>query len=513
MDINPYPLFYQYQMKFQKLFVVRKIVKLVKCNPLLSYVLIHLLFMFLKSFYSDFASPQHLAIISTTHYTSDNSVVVLMNAHRRYDSLHPYVCISSNGTNQKISYALTLHAFEPINVCKWTAFTSKCDVIENMKEFKLSMHSDIVNNAVLLPYRKAYNIKSKVISCFSPLFYNERWQLMLATLEIFKELGVDKQVFYIQSMVYDVYRVLDAYKKEGYAEIEPWAKINLGKEYNLGFDVNQELDWRNQASAHTDCFLKYKDAAEFILVGDIDDILFPKMGKNYYEEFVYFSKMYPSAAGFIYDRYNTEVTASVTPQNFKLDSLLDSSRVYNEWEDGKYVVNTSRVDTAWLHWPGRMKHGYKMQLIPDEKNVMLHFRKWKIKDVTINEKKNDKNIKDRKNNFYKTQIYDVISPKRVMKIESNWRKNYAKIKELEYLPVKMNYYSLIANCYNQIFYNVGKTPTSCPGPVRCNISDIPGLKCMVSHSKHFKTHFTSNNIIIHYLNEIFIQEKDNGCTL
>lgn len=43
-----------------------------------------------------------------------------------------------------------------------------------------------------------------VVACFSPLFYNERWQLIIPTLEIYRQLGVDLQVYYIQSMLSEI---------------------------------------------------------------------------------------------------------------------------------------------------------------------------------------------------------------------------------------------------------------------------------------------------------------------
>uniref|UniRef100_A0A0K0EG59 Glycosyltransferase family 92 protein n=2 Tax=Strongyloides stercoralis TaxID=6248 RepID=A0A0K0EG59_STRER len=513
MDSKLYLFLNHIKLKIRQSKIIRQMSNFFYRNPLITYMLIYFIILFAKSMYDDFVAPQHVAILSTTHYPEDKTVSILLNAHRNYDSVHPYICISSNKTSKKLSYAFTVHAFHPINVCKWTAFISKCDVVENMEKIELSMQSDLNNNALTLPFREAYNKKGKVFSCFSPLFYNERWQLMIATLEIFKELGVDKQIYYIQSMVYDVFKALHAYKLKGYAEIEPWAKINFGNEFDLGYDVNHELDWRNQASAHTDCFLKYKNAAEFIMVGDIDDVLFPRMGSNYYDEFTYFSKIYPSAAGFIYDRYNTEVTANKNVENFKMNNLLTSSIVLNEWEDGKYVVNTSRVDTAWLHWPGRIKFGYHMQLIPNEKNVMLHFRKWKIKEVingteTFIEKGNKS-----QSSLFKTQIFDVIDERLIDKIERNWRKNFNTMSELKNLPKTMHYYSKIAKCYNRIFYSIDKTPSLCPGPIRCEIPEIAGLQCMVARNKLFNIHYTKNNIVFHYVNKILLEKRNNGCSL
>lgn len=43
-----------------------------------------------------------------------------------------------------------------------------------------------------------------VVACFSPLFYNERWQLIIPTLEIYRQLGVDLQIYYVQSMLSEI---------------------------------------------------------------------------------------------------------------------------------------------------------------------------------------------------------------------------------------------------------------------------------------------------------------------
>jgi len=61
------------------------------------------------------------------------------------------------------------------------------------------------------------------------------------------------------------------------------------------------------------------------------------------------------------------------PDDFSLSSLINSARIATEWEDPKYVVKPSHVQTVWLHWPGIMNRG-KMHTVPDEWNFMLHFR-------------------------------------------------------------------------------------------------------------------------------------------
>lgn len=65
------------------------------------------------------------------------------------------------------------------------------------------------------------------------------------------------------------------------------------------------------------------------------------------------------------------------PDDFSLAALLNSARIANEWEDPKYVVHPSKVQSVWLHWPGIINSG-KMKTISNELNFMVHFRNWSM---------------------------------------------------------------------------------------------------------------------------------------
>lgn len=51
---------------------------------------------------------------------------------------------------------------------------------------------------------------------------------------------------------------MKVYERLGVARIEPWSAIRLENGTLNDFDVNTELEWRNQAAAHTDCLLLFK---------------------------------------------------------------------------------------------------------------------------------------------------------------------------------------------------------------------------------------------------------------
>lgn len=56
--------------------------------------------------------------------------------------------------------------------------------------------------------------------------------------------------------------MLQVYEKQNVTRIKTWNKIDIGLNINnpdsSEIDPNTELEWRNQAAAHTDCLLKYK---------------------------------------------------------------------------------------------------------------------------------------------------------------------------------------------------------------------------------------------------------------
>ncbi|VDN49447.1 unnamed protein product [Gongylonema pulchrum] len=109
-----------------------------------------------------------------------------------------------------------------------------------------------------VPFRQPVREQYDVVACFSPLFLNEHWQLLLTSLEVRRAHGLSLQVFYIYSIRSPLMDILRAYEKHGFVALEKWARIDLGDSGGLDYDPNYELVWRNQEGAHTDCFLKYK---------------------------------------------------------------------------------------------------------------------------------------------------------------------------------------------------------------------------------------------------------------
>ncbi|CAD5219016.1 unnamed protein product [Bursaphelenchus okinawaensis] len=483
-----------------------------KIGPPILYLL---LFLFVFTCNKQWAD-QEIAVISATYFSDsksgypENTMAILFNSQKRLWPPRPFLCVSNNGTKVFAELAKIRYAFEPIYICRWATYLMTCPVVGLPNGFALS-DTRFSSATIQVPYRTAVQQRMGVVACFSPLFYNERWQLIIPTLEIYRQLGVDMQVFYIQSMLTDIMDYMKVYEKLNIIKINTWNMIRLdpNKERKLGYDPNAELEWRNQATAHTDCFLNYKQAAEFIIISDIDDILFPKLGETYLEEFRRLAVTFPLGAGFSYSRYNTELIASKSPQDYSLSSLINSAKIANEWEDGKYVVRPKFIETVWLHWPGIMDSNYKMYAVDEEINIMVHMRNWSIVEKSSP-------LKPAKNfDLFKYQISDVIQPQMTHDLERNFRRFlrlYAH-KEFERLPNEVRYYPLIEECYNRIFYGRSKRPESCPGPLRCDLPKVEGLRCSIAR-KVYEHDSMNTKVKIHFAQDggDFVISY-NGCTM
>uniref|UniRef100_A0A914H4V6 Glycosyltransferase family 92 protein n=1 Tax=Globodera rostochiensis TaxID=31243 RepID=A0A914H4V6_GLORO len=60
--------------------------------------------------------------------------------------------------------------------------------------------------------------------------------------------------------------------------------------------------------------------------------------------------------------------------NFSLfDALTTAKAAMYQPNDPKYVVNTSRAESLWIHWPYKIKPNTATRLVPSTEGRMLHF--------------------------------------------------------------------------------------------------------------------------------------------
>ncbi|VDN54248.1 unnamed protein product [Dracunculus medinensis] len=333
-----------------------------------------------------------------------------------------------------------------------------------------------------------------IVACFSPLFLSDNWQLLLISLELHKFYGASLQVHYIQSILSETMAILKIYEAQKVVSIEPWSKINFDK-LNIAYDPNLELNWRNQESAMCDCLLKYKESASFIIFGDIDDVLIPRMSNSFFAEFTYFHSLFPKAAAFLYDRHQVSIKAERNPLNFSLARTISRTKITNDLDDPKSIAIPSRIHSTFIHWPGIVLPGYNIQRIKNTTNFMLHLRHWQSEVIA-------KNISELKISKNVTREID--------RTFHNFVEKYA-IKEFMDLPSRNFYFPLIEQCYNAIFYSKAKQPDFCPTPMRCNVTPVIGVRCTLG-----KNIYKSNKlggITVHTVQWTGYEEFDDGCRI
>uniref|UniRef100_A0A7E4VR58 Glycosyltransferase family 92 protein n=1 Tax=Panagrellus redivivus TaxID=6233 RepID=A0A7E4VR58_PANRE len=443
-------------------------------------------------------------------------MVLLFNSQKGWPPKQFLQC-KSIGSNETEKDLTTKTEIQPVKYmawavgpCAWAPYILVCPVVENPANFAISDLS-YFSNEVAIPHRKAVTENLGLVACFSPLFYFERWQVMFPSLEIYRQFGISRQVYYLQSIREEIYDLLMAYKRTGAVDVETWSTMELGDSYDGSEyeDPNTELEWRNQAGAHTDCYLKYRESAEFILISDIDDVLIPRHHEHYLDELHMLLAQHPMASGFSYVRFNTAFQSERGPFGFSLNNELESARISMiQREDGKSFVRTKAVETVWIHWPATVKKDYKMVTTDDAFNFMVHLRNW-----TASSEPKSINVSSL---LYKTSLplHNFIRSERLAELSKESKdfiETYAKA-EFAALPADSVYYKLIEQCYNDMFYSKGRQVTTCPGPARCKFpNNLKGIGCAIANSKT-KHELINRNVVVHQMeDEKHMIIKADGC--
>ena len=83
--------------------------------------------------------------------------------------------------------------------CLWHTFIAQCATAPSPVYFAIT--TAVVTERVQLPFREAVHAEMNVISCVSPLFFNEKWQLNMLSIESYAYFGVTKQIYYYMSIL------------------------------------------------------------------------------------------------------------------------------------------------------------------------------------------------------------------------------------------------------------------------------------------------------------------------
>lgn len=151
-------------------------------------------------------------------------------------------------------------------------------------------------------------------------------------------------------MVESYFNLISEYEKMGLVSIEPWLTIKFSSTDGPYLEPNRNVELRNQAGAHTDCLLKYKESASFIGSLDMDDILIPNNANSYYEEFEreYAGSQFISALH--YDKYDYKTIKVSELRSQSLSAIVKNAERLSTKDTGKSFVRPERFNSTWSHW-------------------------------------------------------------------------------------------------------------------------------------------------------------------
>ncbi|EGT47740.1 hypothetical protein CAEBREN_29158 [Caenorhabditis brenneri] len=271
------------------------------------------------------------------------------------------------------------------------------------------------------------------------------------------------------------------YERQGYITLDYWLRMKFEKTETPYFEPNENIEWRNQAGAQTDCLLQYKEAAEYIAFFDMDDILFPKNYPTYLEEFSAEWALQPSATSVFYGRREHEFIKAETISEFSFRDLIASLRSSPTVKRGKVVVKPDRYNSTWIHFSNNEDEKTRRTI---DNPTIIHVQRplqkngnnnitqvWKMEFGPLNETIRAHDIEAIENDVERVRYLDTVS------------------KIAPKLPSSDFYLPIVFKCYYDAFYDDAfdhrRSKHGCPNADTCVLPQRNEYKCVHSHAKYY----------------------------
>ncbi|ULT94902.1 hypothetical protein L3Y34_003974 [Caenorhabditis briggsae] len=424
----------------------------------------------------------HVWITSAYYYPTskslgDNAVAMAMVVDTINFNVNnaTYNIIGSNSTHTEASLATS--QTEGVPTCRYAPAMARANTVENVT--KLEMESNGIK--VEIPFKMArYTAPKPVIICISPQFVAEQWQIFMMHVHVANRFGGHLHI-YLTSIIESFFELMKEYERQGYITLDYWIRMKFQHTQTPYFEPNENIEWRNQAGAQTDCLLQYKEAAEYIAFFDMDDILFPKNYPTYLEEFNAEWALQPRATSVFYGRREHEFVKAETLDEFSFIDLIKSLRSSPTVKRGKVVVKPDRYNSTWIHYSNNENEATRRSI---DNPTIVHVQRplqkhgnnnitklWKMEFGPLNETIRAHDVKameDDLNRFRKIPTISEIAPK---------------------LPSEDFYLPIVFKCYYDAFYDNAfdhrRAKHGCPNADTCELPQRKEYKCVHSHAEYF----------------------------
>ncbi|EGT31196.1 hypothetical protein CAEBREN_01036 [Caenorhabditis brenneri] len=452
-----------------------------------------------ETFFGDSLTNTDAFIINTYYYPKSKSLgenalamVLLMNRNTIRD-IRKYkmqlVATSEEGSSVTVTPNILVEA---ASECAYVNVVATTNSVPNLKKLEIS---DGVTK-MEIPFRPARTTApAPVVICLSPQFIAEQWLIFVAHAHIARHFGGHLHL-YITSMLNSYFDLLQEYERQGYVTLDFWLRLKKSDGNSTSTEPNSNMEWRNQAGAHTDCLLQYKEAATFITFFDLDDVLIPRGFNSYYDEFASHFFLHPDILTLQYPRREMMLHNKPNMSDLNFHEIFGHSWFVDRQDTGKIVTRPSSINSMWIH---------RSFNVPDKKlrvvknNFMLHLQKPFDTDgddaIPFGISKFDmlENLK------LNSSILDPVQEdfERFM--------NSPTVQKIsEKLPTHSYYYLILTRCYYRKGYMA-----KCPNGEGCLIPQRSDLPCIHS-DVDYKSGPPMTPITYHY-HQNPRWSKDIGC--
>uniref|UniRef100_A0A914VWS1 Glycosyltransferase family 92 protein n=1 Tax=Plectus sambesii TaxID=2011161 RepID=A0A914VWS1_9BILA len=303
--------------------------------------------------------------------------------------------------------------------------------------------------------------------------------MLVAAIGIWRHYGANEVVVYYLSALETVYRLMKAYESSGLIRLESFPSL---PSFDDNVHLFEKIEWRNQPSAYLDCLYSYREAAQYIIFADPDDVLVPKLGQTYLSEFEQLFERWPDASGFLYNRLDLEIYHDSIGKpigEFRLDELLQNYKPRNcaPTPATKYAAIPSRIIGAWIHNSGRIVGDFVDHKISCEENSFLHFRTW-FQSSAQNQGK-DALVQGLTNSEKNKQTF---AKENIQMMQEHYQQVIRSNNVSDMIPHDGEMLiRLMENCYAQ--RHAGIITTKCPGPHMCSFPPV-NRTCVLAKGRY-----------------------------
>ncbi|CAL2046451.1 unnamed protein product [Caenorhabditis brenneri] len=381
---------------------------------------------------------------------------------------------AKNGTTSRLVSTPYIRV-TPHDYCQMITVFATVQLMPNVKNILLVSDDGSTEVPFVIPsYRKR-----DLVVCLSPLYVAEQWQNFLLTVHIYKRYGGFLNVYLI-SCISSFFALMKKYESAGYLNIQPWYRVNFPYILPQYADPFVGIEFQNQAAAHTDCLLQYKEAAEFVTFVDMDDILIPRLAPTYVEEFHKIIANKKRVAYIVFRQENYKVNVAIDGSKFSIDSTL-RSLTHQKWSEknGKLVANPQFINFTWIYPTPTYLNG--MNYFETSDNYFIHLKniKW-TNSISTNPIQN-----------YPNTTEPLISNVDIDELEVDYQRMIDEF-EIDLIfpdfPRKLFYFNSVTKCLKNNYYNYLNSGSygylRCPGPQMCEFPKYRDVKCVHVNATH-----------------------------